>query len=380
MILGIDAANIRWGGGVTHLVEVLRAINPSAHGFTKVILWGSDATLNKVEDRPWLIKAREPMLNKKLPYRVFWQKFRLSKLAFKLKCGVLFVPGGAYNGNFHPAVTMSRNMLPFELRELLRFGWSLVTMKLLILRFIQSKSYKYADGLIFLNQYAQNAVMAVIKSTKARTIVIPHGLNFRFVNNPKPQHSMDAYDARHPYRILYVSTVDMFKHQCEVVEAIALMRKGGYPVNLSLVGGAYAPALKRLQSKIKLLDPNSEFINYHGEIPYQELHEQYRAADLGLFASSCENMPNILIELMASGLPIACSNFGPMPEALGDAGVYFNPERPLEILDALKTLLDDPKLRLKLSALSFDMAKKYSWNECAEETFNFLAGFSKNAA
>ena len=379
MILGIDAANIRWGGGVTHLVEVLRAANPPAHGFTKIILWGCDTTLNKVEDRSWLIKAREPMLNKKLPYRIFWQKFRLSKLAFKLKCSVVFVPGGAYSGHFHPAVTMSRNMLPFELRELLRFGWSLVTIKLLLLRFIQSKSYKYADGLIFLNQYAHNVVMGVIKSTKARIIVIPHGLNFRFVNNPKSQYSMDAYDTKHPYRILYVSTVDMFKHQCEVVEAIALLRKRGYPINLILVGGAYPPALKHLQSTTKLLDPNSEFITYHSEMPYQDLHEQYRAADLGLFASSCENMPNILIELMASGLPITCSNFGPMPEVLGDAGIYFNPESPLEIRDALMKLLDSPELRASLASKSFEKAKKYSWSLCADKTFQFLAKVAQNA-
>lgn len=40
MILGIDASNIRAGGGVTHLVELLRAANPSVHGFEKVIVWG----------------------------------------------------------------------------------------------------------------------------------------------------------------------------------------------------------------------------------------------------------------------------------------------------------------------------------------------------
>ena len=378
MILGIDAANIRWGGGVTHLVEILRSSNPPEHGFTKVILWSGESTLNKVEDRPWLIKAREPMLNKNLLHRIFWQKYQLSKLTYKLKCDVLFVPGGVYSGGFHPAVTMSRNLLPFELHELFRFGWSLATIKLLILRLLQSKSYRRAEGLIFLNRYAQNVVMSVIKKTKARTAIIPHGLNFRFVMSPKYQKSIDAYDSENPYRILYVSTVDMFKHQCEVVEAIALLRKKGYPIILKLVGGAYPAALKRLRLSIKRLDPKAEFIHYQGEIPYQELHEQYMAADLGLFASSCENMPNILIELMASGLPIACSNSGPMPEVLGDAGTYFNPESSSEIRDALKNLLDSPELRSSLASKSFEKAKKYSWSLCADKTFQFLAEVAKN--
>ena len=66
-------------------------------------------------------------------------------------------------------------------------------------------------------------------------------------------------------------------------------------------------------------------------IPYHELHSEYKDADLGVFASSCENLPIILIEKMASGLPIACSNKGPMPEVLGSAGVYFDPENSYEI-------------------------------------------------
>ena len=172
-----------------------------------------------------------------------------------------------------------------------------------------------------------------------------------------------------------LSSPEPYSEKSEVVEAVAILRNRGYPITLDLVGGAFAPAFKRMQSTLKLLDPNSEFVNYHGEIPYQELHKHYRMADLGLFASTCENMPNILIELMASGLPIACSNFGPMPEVLGDAGVYFNPERPIEISDALKLLIDNPDLRYSLSLSSHDKSKKYSWNQCADKTFSFLSGF-----
>ena len=56
------------------------------------------------------------------------------------------------------------------------------------------------------------------------------------------------------------------------------------------------------------------------------LPEHLREAELFVFASSCENLPNILIEGMAAGLPIACSRRPPMPEVLGDAGESFDPE------------------------------------------------------
>jgi glycosyltransferase involved in cell wall biosynthesis len=380
LILGIDASNIRWGGGITHLVEMLREIKPSEYGFDKVVIWGCTSVLDRLEDKPWLIKACEPMLNRSLLFRFLWQKFILHKRAIKTNCSILFVPGGLYGGNFSPVVTMSQNLLPFEFLELIRYKWSLMTVRLLLLRYMQSISYSRSDGIIFLTLYAQDVVMSVVGKSKALKKIIPHGINPRFVFQPKPQLPFSSYSKNAPYQILYVSTIDMFKHQCEIIEAVALLRKQGYPIALNLVGGAYAPALRRMRSTIKIIDPGSEFIRYLGEIPYAELHEQYKLAELGVFASTCENMPNILLELMASGLPIACSNFGPMPNMLEDGGVYFNPECPLEIRDALKALLDDPELRFSLAKKSSEGAKKYSWGLCADETFQFLAKVARSAS
>ena len=113
-------------------------------------------------------------------------------------------------------------------------------------------------------------------------------------------------------------------------------------------------------------------MRYHGAIPFNDLHLRYAQADLGLFASSCENMPNILLETMASGLPIACSNRGPMPEVLGAGGVYFDPEQPADIARALRELIASPQLRSELAQVSYRQALQYSWARCAEDTFGFL--------
>ena len=121
----------------------------------------------------------------------------------------------------------------------------------------------------------------------------------------------------------------------------------------------------------------SEYIRYVGELPHAELHKQYAQANLCLFASSCENMPNILLENMASGLPIACSNHNPMPEVLGDAGVYFDPESPIEITSAIRAMIESPELCASLAQASFERAQAYSWARCANETFEFLADVAR---
>jgi glycosyltransferase involved in cell wall biosynthesis len=131
--------------------------------------------------------------------------------------------------------------------------------------------------------------------------------------------------------------------------------------------------LRRLESAIDRWDPRGEFVKYSGAVSHALLREKYARSDICVFASSCENMPNILLEGMASGLPIACSRRGPMPEVLGDAGVYFDPESPADIARALRELIDSPSLRAELARRSFDRVQMFSWSRCASETFGFLA-------
>jgi ubiquinone/menaquinone biosynthesis C-methylase UbiE len=273
---------------------------------------------------------------------------------------------------------MSQNLLPFESHEMARYGVSYTLFRCLLLRYSQSRTFRNADGLVFLTNYAKNTVMRVTKKTKGGIAIIPHGVVDRFVCPPKKQLDIGQYSFDHPFRILYVSIVNVYKHQWHVAEAVARLRSSGLPVALDLAGPAYGPAFKRLLKVLGSLDPKGEFINYLGERPYDELHTIYAQSDLAVFASSCENLPIILLESMAAGLPIACSSRGPMPEVLGDAGEYFDPEKPSEIAHALGRLIADPELRARKSQGAFEKATKYSWIYCAEQTLGFLAETAGN--
>jgi glycosyltransferase involved in cell wall biosynthesis len=376
MILGIDASNIRSGGGVTHLVELLRAAVPGDHGIDSVRIWGWVETLEKIDDREWMQKVSEPLVARQLPYRIFWQLVRLRRIAARAGCDLLFVPGGSAASGFEPMVTMSQNLLPFEWREMRRYGWSLSTLKFLLLRIIQGRSFRNADGVIFLTKYARESVLKVVGTLRAATAIIPHGVNPRFIVLPRPQRLPTEFTENQPCRVLYVSIVDMYKHQWHVAEAVAQLRSIGVPVVLELVGPP-ARGMGRLQETLNRIDPAGTFIVYRGVVPYEELHSIYAAADIGVFASSCENMPNILVEGMAAGLPMACSRKSPMPEVLGDAGIYFDPENPHDIARALQQLIGSADLRARLAKAAFDRAKKYSWQRCADETFGFLAGIAR---
>jgi glycosyltransferase involved in cell wall biosynthesis len=221
MIIGIDASNLRQGGGVTHLVEILSSTNICKHNISKVVIWGGSQTLDQIDEYPWLIKVMPKELNRSLIYRLMWQKFKLPRSAIDNNCDLVFSPGGSVSCNFRPIVTMSRNMLPFEWSEARRYGVSWITVRLILLRWLQSKSFNSASGVIFLTNYAKKQVIKVTGDLPGLSTVIPHGFNSRFCTDPKAQCDMTEYSLEKPFQILYVSIVDQYKHQWHVVEAVA---------------------------------------------------------------------------------------------------------------------------------------------------------------
>lgn len=352
------------------MVELLGAAEPEKFGFENVVLWGSARTLARVSDRDWLIKVHEPALDRGLLSRAIWHRYVQKRRARKAGCDIVFVPGGTASSGFSPVVTMSRNMLPFQWQENKRFGLSLMAVKLLLLRWIQLRSFRKADGLIFLTNYARTAISNIAGGEFKNVSTIPHGINSRFFVPPASRHRRE-FTETNPCRIIYVSTIDPYKHQWNVVEAVGRLHAEGVPVVLELIG-ARARGGGRLEATLKAVDPGGTFITYHGELPYESIEQQYAEADIGVFASTCENMPNILLEGMAAGLPMACSNAGPMPEVMGDAGVYFDALNPDSITHALHELITAPGLRHYYSMAALERAKKYTWERSANLTFDFL--------
>lgn len=375
MIIGIDASNINSGGGVTHLVALLKSVNIAALDVLKVVVWGNEELLDAIDVSPWLsknqIKIVSPMS------RLVWQFWRLQRTARRAGCDVLLIPGGSYLGWFSPVVMMSQNMLPFEWQELQRFGWSKVSLRLIFLRFVQINSFRRAAGMIFLTKYAEQGIMKTVKLDPSLVTVIPHGVGCQFLMPPRDPRAIESCSNENPFRLLYVSVITPYKHQDMVAKAVAVLREKKIPVLLDLIGPVHYSG-KKIMNTLKALDPDQVFIRYLGEISHTELHTYYEKADLFVFASSCENLPIILLEAMAAGLPIACSNRGPMMDMLKDCAVYFDPENVNQIEKVLYDLITDPDLRFQMAQKLFEQVQTYTWSRCADDTFKFLVEIASN--
>ena len=129
-------------------------------------------------------------------------------------------------------------------------------------------------------------------------------------------------------------------------------------------------------SKIRERDAKGEFVNYIPHVDHDKLPFEFSKHHAVIYASSCENMPNILIESMASGLPIACSDKQPMPEFLKDGGYYFNANSVDSIKKAIINLIED-KDRLKKIKQNLDNVRNLKWEETSKKTFNFITYLTK---
>jgi len=373
MIIGIDASNIRSGGGVVHLVELLHTSNPDKHKFDKIIVWASQSTLDLIIDCKWIIKCSDTVLDQNNLFCLIWQWKKLGELLKKEECTMLLVPGGTLFTRFKPTVVMSQNLLPFEWKEINRYGFRLFAFKLLILRLVQSYSFKLAGGVIFLTEHAKNTTISVIKKIEADTNVISHGIDNRFYCKPRNQKDISCYSMKKPFKLIYISPLEPYKHHLNVVIAVYLLRKKGFPVVLDMYGSPSRLFIKnKLDKVIQKYDPNSLFLKYHGIINHKDIQEKYIGADVAIFASSCETFGQILLEGMASGLPTVCSSMSAMQEILGENGDYFNPLNVDSIVVALQKTIESVDNREKYAWGGYEASKSYSWRKCADETFSFI--------
>lgn len=379
MRIGIDATNIGGGGGITHLKEFLNqlASDTFLKNYYKVVVFGSEKVLDQCPNNIIIVKWTHPLLNKGLLERVFFQLFHFDK-EIKKSCDILFSITGDYIGKFKPVVSMSRNMLLYE-----RDIWKEIKQPKEIIRFWlnfqkQKRAFHNSAGVIFISNYAKKIVSKQINLKGKQVSVIHHGISPRFYGAIQQQNSICDYSLTKPFRLLYVSTVHVYKHQWNLIESVGILRKKGYPIELDLVGGIiFKAAGLRLNKKLQQVDPDQEFIHYHGHIRYDKIEQYSKNTDGIIFASTCENMPNTLIESMASGVPIACSNKMPMPEFLKNNGFYFNSYDVDSITNAIEELLQNTQKRKVMAQNNLEEVKQYNWAKTTRQTLDFIEKIHK---
>jgi len=105
-------------------------------------------------------------------------------------------------------------------------------------------------------------------------------------------------------------------------------------------------------------------------VPEEDLPALYSGATVFVFPSLYEGFGLPVLEAMACGVPVACSNSSSLPEIVGDAALTFDPTDVKAIAAALSRLLSDAGLRAELRQRGLERARHFSWAETARRTLD----------
>ena len=369
--IGIDASNAE-GGAITNLTEMFYAMPSSNYRNIKFVVWGKSKFKHAFENKSNFEFIECDQITKSYLARIKWGFFTLPEQVKRKKIDNLFVLGGFFFRKACCVTTICQNMLPFQYGEMLRFFGRPIFFKFLILRLLHIVSFNRSDGVIFLSDFAKQKVVNNIFVNINSSCIIPHGIKKEFFKENKGNVKSDKTLENKIFNIVYVSTIDLYKHQDKVVSAISELRDNGHDIRIDFFGSSYLPALEKLRMQLSKVDPDSSWARYHGLVKYEDLPARYENYDFSIFASSCENLPNVVLEIMASGLPLLSSNMGPMPDVIKDGGIYFN---PLSVEDIKEKVLEGINNPIKLhnkSIIAQQIASNYSWDSTAKETIAYL--------
>lgn len=368
MKIVINALSARLGGGQTYLKNLLAHL--PAQPELDILVY-APASLRLPEDQrirrgTTVWPTDNPVL------RTLWEKVSLPRILAKEKAQVLFCPGGVIATRV-PAgcktVTMFRNMIPFDPVALARIPIGVQKVRNFILKRVMLRSMANADLTIFISDHARRVIELLTPVRKS--VTIPHGINEAFRTHAQTLQR-PAWLPQSEY-LLYVSRFDVYKHQLEVVTAYASLPtdlRSRY--KLLLVGEADNVLAHNVADLAKQAGLDDRIL-IAGPVAYIDLPAAYHHAKLNLFASSCENCPNILLEALGAGRPVLSSAVMPMPEFGGDAVGYFSPTDPSSIRDEMIRVLSDESRANELAAAAVRRSADFDWVGTSRTTWQSIA-------
>jgi glycosyltransferase involved in cell wall biosynthesis len=184
----------------------------------------------------------------------------------------------------------------------------------------------------------------------------------------RPQQQLQRYGIDRPY-LLHVGRWQPRKNIDRLIRAYHLLneRRRDLCFQLVLCGPRY-PELDKLDELVRELAAGDTII-LTGAVPDEDLALLYRQASGFAMPSLYEGFGLPPLEAMASGIPVMSSNRSSLPEILGEAAIYFDPESIEEIASAMERLISDTVLQSQLVERGLAHVKQFSWEKCARKTF-----------
>lgn len=179
-----------------------------------------------------------------------------------------------------------------------------------------------------------------------------------------------SYETGETVTILHIGRFDVPKNHAGLLEAFRLLLKTHPECRLRLVGDGDLRADMEALAREKGIADAVEFCGMQSNV-YPYLHD----ADIFVLPSIYEGNPMTIIEAMGTGLPIAASRVGGIPDMIadGESGILVEPE-PQSICEGLTRLVEDKSLRQRLGETARKQSQTFSAENMARD---YISCYSK---
>jgi glycosyltransferase involved in cell wall biosynthesis len=297
--------------------------------------------------RPQAIRARFR------PGRILWEQIVLPMEASRFHLDVMFNPGFTA-----PLAVLCRTVTTFHDLQHKRHSEYFRWFDLPFWRFLLWTAAHRSQKLIAVSEATRADLLHSYRIPPERVSVIHHGVDPSFF-------ALDRSPTE-PY-LLCVSTLHPHKNLERLVRAFARKKR---PERMVLAGmrGFQASAIESVIQSLEMKDR----VEITGWLPRKDLLRLYKRAQAFVYPSTFEGFGMPVLEALAAGIPVACSNIAPIKEVAGDAALFFDPLDEEAIAAAVDQILNDQLLRARLAQAGPERARPFTWRRTAEKTLKIL--------
>jgi glycosyltransferase involved in cell wall biosynthesis len=238
------------------------------------------------------------------------------------------------------------------------------------LKFTVARSVKRAARVITVSEFSRTEILRAYDIPGDKVVAIPNAANphFRVVGRERAQKSvrtMLGFDA--PF-VFSVGDLQPRKNHIGLIAAFSrvMTRQPRLSHHLVLTGKEtwFTPKVREAAARSGFADR----IHFTGFVDDSALLELYNACDCFVFPSFYEGFGLPILEAMACGRAVACSNTSAMPEVADGAGLTFNPHDADDMARAITDILVDSELRARMERLGLQRAAGFTWLKSAGAT------------
>lgn len=226
---------------------------------------------------------------------------------------------------------------------------------------VQRQSLRRVDTIIADSECSKKDIIKFIGFPKEKIYVVPlaPGKEFKKLKIKKKYSLPERF-------VLYVGDVNYNKNIPGLVRACAKIK-----IDLVLVGKAFRDkSLPETQAILRLIEELrlNNRTKILGFVPTKDLVAIYNLATVYCQPSFYEGFGLPVLEAMACGTPVVCSKTSSLPEVVGDAAVFVDPNDCKSIAEGIMKLMENKKLYEDLREQGCRRARKFSWEKTAKET------------